>query len=236
MYSNGDDLIAQLNRLLEKLHQTDGNKQGSTVINIYEKGSLHVDHVENQHFYGDKWTKALQGKEPKECLPSTELSFDDNTPLSALFQKNHHKELSAMIDSWRPYLINDDPTIDALDMTSFCFDFKKTIATSIYIDICVGGGYPAAADDHRRTADGVRFRERDTDALQGLKNKKVSKTLAKFRNSLYLCSGLVVTGRCIWVVRSPRQHSITFIRKPPSRSRGKFKGILIGCLFCTRYY
>ena len=68
MYSNGDDLIAQLNRLLEKLHQTDGNKQGSTVINIYEKGSLHVDHVENQHFYGDKWTKALQGKEPKECL------------------------------------------------------------------------------------------------------------------------------------------------------------------------
>ena len=122
------------------------------------------------------------------------------------------------------------------DMTSFCFDFKKTIATSIYIDICVGGGYPAAADDHRRTADGLRFRERDADALQGLKNKKVSKTLAKFRNSLYLCSGLVVTGRCIWVVRSPRQHSITFIRKPPSRSRGKFKGILIGCLFCTRYY
>ena len=135
MYSNGDDLIAQLNRLLEKLHQTDGNKQGSTVINIYEKGSLHVDHVENQHFYGDKWTKALQGKEPMECLPSTELSFDDNTPLSALFQKNHHKELSSMIDSWRPYLIGDDPTVDALDMTSFRFDFKKTIATSIYIDI-----------------------------------------------------------------------------------------------------
>ena len=53
MNENSDsDLIGQLNRLFEKLHQTGGNHQGSTVINIYGKGSQHIDHVEEQYFYG----------------------------------------------------------------------------------------------------------------------------------------------------------------------------------------
>ena len=53
------DVLKMVNELLEKLHQADGNNQGSTVINIYGKGSLHVDHVDNQYLYGDKWVKAL---------------------------------------------------------------------------------------------------------------------------------------------------------------------------------
>ena len=53
MEFNDDEIVALLNRLLEKLHQADSNNQGSTVINIYGKGSLHVDHVDNQNFYGD---------------------------------------------------------------------------------------------------------------------------------------------------------------------------------------
>jgi len=57
MEFNDDEIVALLNRLLEKLHQADSNNQGSTVINIYGKGSLHVDHVDTQNFYGDACPK-----------------------------------------------------------------------------------------------------------------------------------------------------------------------------------
>ena len=63
-----DELIALINRLLEELHQADGNNQkGSTVINIYGKGSQHIDHVENQYIYGDASTKLV--KDNKETPP-----------------------------------------------------------------------------------------------------------------------------------------------------------------------
>ena len=62
MEFNDDEIVALLNRLLEKLHQADGNNQGSIVLNIYGKGSLHVDHVDNQNFYGDKWAKPQKEK------------------------------------------------------------------------------------------------------------------------------------------------------------------------------
>ena len=62
MEFNDDEIVALLNRLLEKLHQADGNNQGGIVFNIYEKGSLHVDHVDNQYFYGDKWVKPQKEK------------------------------------------------------------------------------------------------------------------------------------------------------------------------------
>ena len=58
MEFNDDEIVALLNRLPEKLHQADSNNQGSTVINIYGKGSLHVDHVDTQNFYGDACPKA----------------------------------------------------------------------------------------------------------------------------------------------------------------------------------
>ena len=129
------EVLNKLNGLLEQLHQADGNHHGSTVINIYEKGSMHIDRVDNQNFYGDKWAKALQGKEPAEKLPPPDLSFDDSTPLSALFRKNHLEELRKVIDSWRPFLIGDDPGVDALAMNHFEFDFDKVIAMHIYIDL-----------------------------------------------------------------------------------------------------
>ena len=49
------DVLKKLNELLEQLHQKEKDHQGGTVINIYGKGSLHVDHVDNQYLYGDKW-------------------------------------------------------------------------------------------------------------------------------------------------------------------------------------
>jgi hypothetical protein len=57
MEFNDDEIVALLNRLPEKLHQADSNNQGSIVLNFYEKGSLHVDHVDTQNFYGDACTK-----------------------------------------------------------------------------------------------------------------------------------------------------------------------------------
>ena len=62
MEFNDDEIVGLLNRLLEKLHQADGNNQGSIVLNIYGKGSLHVDHVDTQYLYGDKWVKPQKEK------------------------------------------------------------------------------------------------------------------------------------------------------------------------------
>jgi hypothetical protein len=39
----------KFNELLEQLHRKSKNHQGGIVLNIYEKGSLHVDHVDNQY-------------------------------------------------------------------------------------------------------------------------------------------------------------------------------------------
>lgn len=128
------EVLKKLNELLERLHQAESNHHGSTVINIYEKGSLHMDHVDNQYF-GDKWAKAFQGKEPPKSQTPPNISFDDSTPLSALFRENHHKELRQIIDSWRPYLIGDAPTIEALAMTRFEFNFRQTRPVSVYMDL-----------------------------------------------------------------------------------------------------
>ena len=62
MEFNDDEIVALLNRLLEKLHQADSNHQGSIVLNIYGKGSLHVDHVDTQNFYGDACPKPQKEK------------------------------------------------------------------------------------------------------------------------------------------------------------------------------
>ena len=54
------DVLKMVNELLEQLHRKDKDHQGSIVLNIYEKGSLHVDHVDNQNFYGDKCLRPTQ--------------------------------------------------------------------------------------------------------------------------------------------------------------------------------
>ena len=71
MNFNDDEIVGLLNRLLEMLHQADGNNQGSIVFNVYSSGSLHVDHVDTQNFYGDACpkTKKEKGKEDTPTLP-----------------------------------------------------------------------------------------------------------------------------------------------------------------------
>ena len=65
---NNEEILRLLNRLLEELHQADGNnKKGSTVINIYGKGSQHVDKIEKQIIYTDACPKLV--KDNKETPP-----------------------------------------------------------------------------------------------------------------------------------------------------------------------
>ena len=135
MEFNDDEIVALLNRLPEKLHQADSNHQGSTVINIYGKGSLHVDHVDNQYLYGDKWVKALQNKVVADDQPSAAPIFEKDTPLSALFRDNFHGELRKVIELWRPYLIDDDASVDALAMAHFEFDRKRIYSNRVYYDL-----------------------------------------------------------------------------------------------------
>ena len=71
MEFNDDEIVGLLNRLLEMLHQADGNNQGSIVFNVYSSGSLHVDHVDTQNFYGDACPKPQKEKEKgKEDTPT----------------------------------------------------------------------------------------------------------------------------------------------------------------------
>ena len=129
------DVLKMVNELLEQLHRKDKDHQGSIVLNIYEKGSLHVDHVDNQNFYGDKWVKAFQNKVVADDQPSAEPVFDKDTPLSVLFRDNFHSELRKVIESWRPYLIGDASSIDALAMTLFEFDRKRIYSNRVYYDL-----------------------------------------------------------------------------------------------------
>ena len=131
------DVLKMVNELLEQLHRKEKDHQGSTVINIYGKGSLHVDHVDNQYLYGDKWVKALQNKVVADDQPSAaDPVFEKDTPLSALFRDNFHGELRKVIESWRPYLIDDDASVDALAMAHFEFDRNRIYSNKVYRDLC----------------------------------------------------------------------------------------------------
>ena len=57
-----------------------------------------------------------------------------DTPLSALFRKEHHEMLRSIIESWRSGLI-DAPTGDALDLTTFFFDKDWIRPVEVYMDL-----------------------------------------------------------------------------------------------------
>jgi hypothetical protein len=128
------EVLKKLNELLELMHQTDYTNQGSTVINIYEKGSMHIDRVDNQNFNDDACHKPKKASKSED--PSATKTFNQATPLSALFRENHHEELRKVIDSWRPYLIGDALSSDALAITRFEFDKDRIYANRVYRDLC----------------------------------------------------------------------------------------------------
>ena len=86
---NEEEILRLLNRLLEELHQADGNnKKGSTVINIYGKGSQHIDKVENQYIYGNAGSKLVKynSEIPPHDLPPA-LSTEEAMVLWRKVQK-----------------------------------------------------------------------------------------------------------------------------------------------------
>ena len=82
-----NDLIDQLNRLLEWLHQSDGQHFGShiTLINI-EKGAQYVNHVGSQVFHTDK--SDVSAKDHSPTIEPPELPEPLATPEAmVLWQK-----------------------------------------------------------------------------------------------------------------------------------------------------
>ena len=121
------EILKKLNELLEQLHRTDLPNHCGIVLNIYEKGSQHID---TQINIGDKLSKPV-----KKDDTSVIERFGKDTPLSALFRKTRHEELKKVIESWRPYLIGDDTTVDALAITRFEFDKKRIYSNRVYYDL-----------------------------------------------------------------------------------------------------
>ena len=65
-------------------------------------------------------------------MQRTEITAD--TPLSALFRKEHHEMLHSVIDTWRPALIGLEKE-EALKMNTFFFDFDWIRPIEVYMDL-----------------------------------------------------------------------------------------------------
>ena len=133
-FNNGEEILALLNRLLEGLQQAGLTNFGSRLSIVYvAPGAQLVDTVQNQ--YVEPHPSPLQRRRGVAAEKDANPPFDADTPLSALFHESRHEELSQIIDSWRPYLKDNETDTDALAMSHFEFDFDKVIATHIYIDL-----------------------------------------------------------------------------------------------------
>ena len=128
-FSNEED-HEQLGCLLEKLHQAGYGPGGNMTILYVAKGAQHVGYIQTQNVYADK----RQGA-PGINMRNDGSVFGEDTPLSALFRENHHEELRQVIGEWRPYLLGDDASVDALAMTRFEFDKKRIYSNRVYYDL-----------------------------------------------------------------------------------------------------
>ena len=124
------DVLKMINELLERMHQEEGNKHGSKIEIVYvASGGQHVEtqiNIGTHHSPPKGREKGVKAKE----------SFNDDTPLSALFRENHHEALRKVIESWRPYLINDEKATEALSLTHFEFDKDQIYSNKVYRDLC----------------------------------------------------------------------------------------------------
>ena len=62
------------------------------------------------------------------------IEMTADTPLSALFRKEHHGELIKIIDNWRSAIV-ESPEGDALELSSFHFDFDRIRPMEVYMDL-----------------------------------------------------------------------------------------------------
>ena len=130
METKNEDEIELLNRLFELLQQADAEKHSSSLFLVYvAPGAQYVNNQYNQQ------PPSAPCRKREDANSKVTEEFNPDTPLSALFRESHHEELRQIIESWRPFLTNDEQSTDALKMNSFHFDFSKVIATHIYIDL-----------------------------------------------------------------------------------------------------
>lgn len=128
------EALKKLNELLELLHQSnDNNHQGSNNTFVYvASGAQYV----NKQYQLTSHPNPPRRRGNDAAEKNADPPFDADTPLSVLFRENHHEELRKAIDSWRPYLIDDDPTADALVLTRFEFDKDRIYSNKVYRDLC----------------------------------------------------------------------------------------------------
>ena len=116
--NNDNDLVDQLNRLLEWLHQSDGQHLGShiTLIKV-EKGAQYVNHVGTQVFNTDKSDARV-----KDCSPTVEPPMPPDLPeplatpeAMVLWQKAQQAEL--VDDNYQPLISNTQSALLANEMS-----------------------------------------------------------------------------------------------------------------------
>ena len=126
------EVLKKVNELLEQFQQKGHPNQGSKIELVYVAPG--AQHIGTQINIGDTCPKPK--KALKEDESSATVHFDPDTPLSALFRENHHKGLRLIIDSWRPYLVGDDPNTEALALSHFEFDKDQIYSNKVYRDLC----------------------------------------------------------------------------------------------------
>jgi hypothetical protein len=151
-FNNDEEAIDFFNRLLERLHQADMVNHGSKIELVYVAPG--AQHVETQYISLTPDPSPSRKASPRPIpayAPTRSLSpvgrgdlkgeiaedsFKADTPLSALFRENHHEEVRKVIESWRPYLIGNDQSVDALAMIRFEFDKDRIYSNKVYRDLC----------------------------------------------------------------------------------------------------
>jgi len=131
-FNNDEEAIDFFNRLLERLHQADMANHGSHYHLVYVAPG--AQHVETQYISLTPDPSPVGRGIGK--VKETENSFKADAPLSALFRENHHEEVRKVIESWRPYLIGNDQSVDALAMIRFEFDKDRIYSNKVYRDLC----------------------------------------------------------------------------------------------------
>ena len=173
-FDNDGEALEFINRLLERLHgwenlniiklkkekiEEENNekfeREKSVQINIYEKGSQHIDTQINigasppaephptasppTPLAGERGVNTSFAEPPRRReLPEVKRknaknNFDKNTPLSALFWKSHHEELKKVLETWRPYLKGEAE--DVMGLNTFLFDLSQIRPSIIYLDL-----------------------------------------------------------------------------------------------------
>ena len=129
------EVLKMLNDLLERMQQYGHTNQGSKIELVYVASG--GQHVETQINLGTH-PNPPKGREKKasETEKDTNPPFNADTPLSALFRESHHEELRQIIESWRPYLKDNETDTKALELSHFEFDKDRIYSNKVYRDLC----------------------------------------------------------------------------------------------------